>query len=226
MESRQEKKLKYKTPYNLIEFADKKALTGAQMKKFLDHYGLKLTESGHALGINTSALYGKKKAQEPLHPSVSLLLRLYTQFDHMLPRIKPPSTDELIDIIQAAEPGLPRYAIGPLLGLEPTSGHRLNTNGLDTAAQSTRILAWLIHTLLKQSLKNWDTIKSALIVEAMARNTPNPENVLREGGWNKNPPNLPSQRASNASDTDSNEPAKAGLIRRKVTRKKTAAPEG
>ena len=88
-------KLSEKVPASLKEFTSDKPLTGYDMKKLNEQADLKLTESGNAFGINTSAWYGTLKKGE-LKPNISLLLRMYAAFFEHIPRIHPPSLKELI----------------------------------------------------------------------------------------------------------------------------------
>jgi len=194
---------------NMKEFAEPCALTGVELQKLTENYGLKLSETGNALGINTSALYGKQKAPKPLKTNVSILLRLYAAFDDHLPRITPPSVSDLVAIIQKADPDLPGYAVGPILGLEATSGHRLNETGFENAHQTTRVLAWLIHNLLTEDLGNWAVIKQVLMIEAEARGVPDPSTVFRRGGWSKYEPKL----------RHGNKPGQTGLVRKSLRRR-------
>lgn len=176
---------------NLPAFSKSMVLNGKHMERLLTHYNLKLTEKSNAMGINSSALYGKSKADEQLKTNASILLRLYSVFEDYIPRIQPPDVRDLIAKIQEVEPEFPDYAIGTLLGLEPTSGYRLIEIGFDDSIQTTRVLAWLIYKLLCDDSSNWSIIKTVVFCEAAARGIDPPESVLKSGGWNRNEPVVP-----------------------------------
>lgn len=216
MTTQHEADLKKRIPRSLKEFGESTALTGTEIEKFKNYYDLPLTVLSHALGVNTAALYGKKKENKALQANVSLLLRLYSTFDDLIPNIVPPTSEQLISKIREAEPGLPGYVIGPALGLEVTSGHRFLESGQNQKrTQTTCVLAWLIYEALCQDLDNWELIKKALIVEAAARGVPEPENVLRKGGWRKNVPLI--RKPADSPDVK----VTAGIVRRTITKKLT-----
>ncbi|KKN80574.1 hypothetical protein LCGC14_0327930 [marine sediment metagenome] len=199
---------------NLKEFAEAKCLTGVELQKITTHYDLKLTETGNALGINTSALYGKQKASQALQTNVSLLLRLYALFDDKIPRIDPPKLTDLVELIQKVEPSFPDYAIGPILGLEVTSGHRLINKGFEKASQSTRVLAWLVFQILSENLDNWGLVKSVILTEAKARGIKDPTTVFTQGGWGKEQPVFRYQ-----SSTTDGSAVRTGVVKKKLVRR-------
>lgn len=161
------------------------ALTGKDIRQFGDYFGLSLTEIGMAMGLNTTALYGKKREAKPLSAHLSVLLRLWCIFPQHIPRVQPPSIEDLIARIQEIEPDFMPYSIGPTLGLETNSGYRLIEGGLDDANQSTRILVWLIYTVLAENKANWEVIKEALYTQARANHIEQPETIWKKGGWSR-----------------------------------------
>lgn len=160
-------------------------LTGKDIRQFGDYFGLALTEIGMAMGLNTTALYGKKREAKPLSAHLSVLLRLWCIFHQHIPRVQPPSIEELIARIQEIEPDFMPYSIGPTLGLETNSGYRLIEGGLEDANQSTRILAWLIYTVLGEDKANWEIIKEVLYTQARANHIEQPETIWKKGGWSR-----------------------------------------
>lgn len=201
--------LKIKILNTLKEFASTRALTGVDMKRLMTHYDLSLTEQGHALGVNTSAMYSKNGANV-LDPNLSILLRLYAAFEEKLPRLTPPDIDDLIAKIMEADPDITPHSIGPILGYDLSSGYRLRKNGIATANPTTRVLAWLIYDLLNEDIGNWFYIKETILTEAKARGHSDPQHVLRQGGWGKFKP-----KVLGASDDE----GKTGLIKKPLVRR-------
>ena len=160
-------------------------LTGEDIRQFGDYFGLALTEIGMAMGLNTAALYGKKREAKPLSAHLSVLLRLWCIFHQHIPRVQPPSIEDLIARIQEIEPDFMPYSIGPTLGLETNSGYRLIEGGLDDANQSTRILVWLIYTVLGEDKANWEIIKETLYTQARANQIEQPQTIWKKGGWSR-----------------------------------------
>jgi len=172
-------------PPEFRRFSKPVPLNGGDIGVMNERWKLHLTEISAALGIHTAALYSKKSSPQPLKSSVSLLLRLYAAFENKIHRVTPPDPTELINLIRQAEPEFEDYSIGPLLGLETNSSYRFLAKGLDKAAQTTRVLAWLTHDLLTEDLGNWQLIKNIVELEAAARGIEPPSSVWKNGGWSK-----------------------------------------
>lgn len=212
-----EAELAKKVPADLERLASAIALTGEDIESFTKYYRLPVTVVSHALGTNTAALYGKKNDNELLQANISLLLRLYASFDQFLPRFEAPTAEQLIAKIQEADPSLPEYVIGPLLGMERTSGHRIKDDGLQKSTQTSKLLAWLVYTILCEDLRNWEAIKNVLTVEAAARGIPEPEKVLRKGQWKQHTPVLEKPRQT-ASASQASSTRRAGIVKKKPRR--------
>lgn len=161
-------------------------LQGEDIDLLPQHCNLHLSEVGMALGVNTSALYSKKSAASRVNSSVSLLLRLYASFSHMIPRITPPDAETFLEKIRLVEPGFAKYSLGPLVGIEANSSYRLIEKNFVGASQTTRVLVWLIDKILDEDPNNWALIKAAVEVEAEARNIMPPSSVWKSGGWQRN----------------------------------------
>lgn len=158
-------------------------LDGEDIDLLPQNFGLHLTEIGMALGINNAALYSKKSSSDKLSSSVSILLRLYAAFPQYLPRITPPLPEELVDLVQQADPDFPGYSLGPLLGLETNSAYRILREGFDKSAQTTKALAWLIGQILKNNPSDFAVIKEAVELEAAGCSIKPVEQVWKTGGW-------------------------------------------
>jgi|TARA_Y100001934_G_scaffold283650_2_gene405192 hypothetical protein len=217
-------KLSEKVPASLKEFTSDKPLTGYDMKKLNEQADLKLTESGNAFGINTSAWYGALKKGE-LKPNISLLLRMYAAFFEHIPRIHPPSLEELIEQIKAVDPDFKVAKIGVYLGYDVSSFYRVtDTTAWDKAAQPTRVLAWLISTLLKENPNNWEYIKAVFDIEAVSRGHSSLEDIVNQGGWRQPgevpTPENPKQSVKPKTKTLAKKAPAQGVVK-KVLKKRT-----
>jgi len=173
-----------KLPLESAAMAEPLPLDGFEIEKFAQLNNLHLTEISTALGVNTVALYSKKKNASQLSSTVSILLRLYSAFPEYIPRTTPPEPEELIARITSIDRDFKRGHFGPLLGLETNSSFRL-VKGVDKAGQTVRQLLVLIDQLLSASSENWKIIKEAVEVEAAATKIIPASQVWSNGGWSK-----------------------------------------
>ncbi len=180
-------------------------LTGEDIGRFTDRFELHLTEISMALGINTAALYTKKKSTDRLSSSVCLLLRLYAAFPSHVPRVVIPDADKLIEKISQIDPSFKKGYLGPLLGLETNSSFRLVKDSR-SASQTVQYLIFLIDKLLDESPDNWEIIKQAVEVEAESRSIIPASSVWPNGGW------------SRATRSESNSPDKKPIKRQTIKR--------
>jgi len=213
-------------PAHMKELSEPITLKGTQIDRIIQHNDLHLTEISMALGVNTAALYSKKSEPKDLQSSVSLLLRLFSAFPDKLPRIPTISLAELGGMIEAIDPSFTSsYSIGPLLGLETNSSYRFTKSGFNKTTQTTKVLAWLIHTLLKENPENWWVIKEVVETEAAARKINPPASVWKQGGWNKYKRNdAQSEKTPQTSSEPSEAPDTAppsNSIKNKLIRRRT-----
>lgn len=183
------KTLRDLVPIEMKEFASPAPLKGTEIKRFEKHNVLHSAELSMALGVNSAALYEKKKSPAVLQSSIAILLRIYAAFPNKVPRIAAPDAQKLMSKIVAIDPEFAQtvqsYSIGPLLGLEENSGYRFMREGLQDSAQTTKTLAWLIDLLLDEDPDNWWVIKNAVETEAAAKDIFPPSCIWKSGGWNK-----------------------------------------
>ncbi|MBA1280218.1 hypothetical protein [Stutzerimonas stutzeri] len=167
-----------------IGMADPALLTGTNISQFAEAQNLHLIELGMAFGVNTAALYTKKGADN-LNSTLSLLVRLFSAFPEHLTRFKTPTYESLIGKITKIDPGFRPTHLGPLLGMEINSSHRLKTDGLEVSSPTVRSLAQLIDTLITIDPENWFVIKNAVEIEAKARKVVPADKIWKLGGWKK-----------------------------------------
>jgi hypothetical protein len=166
------------------EMAQPIPIDGKNIKRFGDTHTLHLTELCMALGINTAALYTKKNCDDRLSSSVCVLMRLYSAFPELIPRMVSPPAISVIEKITAIDPSFKRGHLGPLLGLETNSSFRLANNS-SKSSQTVKNLLYVIDKLISKDERNWFVIKDAVEIEAKARNIDPPEKVWGSGGWSR-----------------------------------------
>lgn len=162
-------------------------LTGSDIGDFAKSNGsseMHLTEISLALGINTAALYTKKKSAQRLSSSVSLLLRMYSAFPDYVPRLLIPAAEELTQKIIKIDPSFKKSHTGPLLGLETNSSFRLIKDS-DKASQTVKNMIYLIDKLITDDPQNWFVVKEIVELEARARQIDPPDSVWPRGGWTR-----------------------------------------
>lgn len=159
---------------------------GSDISKVSETFGLHLSEIGLMTGLNTSALYEKKKKNDAQPANISILLRLYAALPEYISSIKPPPIEELIQKIQDVDPEFEKSSIGMLLGLEKNSSFRLRRDGLENGSQTTKVLSHLINLIITNEPLDWYLIKEIVETESAARKITPPESIWTEGGWDKN----------------------------------------
>lgn len=176
-----------KIQYNhLAHIAKPVPITGSDISKITETFGLHLTEASLMLGQNTSSLYEKKKKDAQQPANISILLRLYTAMPEYMPILQPPAIDDLIKKIQSIDPSFDRSWIGILLGLEKNSSFRLRRESINRGSQTTKVLSYLIYKMITDNPNNWFLIKEAVETESAARKITPAESIWTEGGWNRN----------------------------------------
>lgn len=204
--------LSEKVPATLKSLASNEPVSGYGMKIFNDMLGLKLTETGFALGINNSAWYGMVN-EGVLNPNLSILLRLYACFIDSVPRMVPPTIPELVSQIKAIDPSFNEGTIGLILGYDKSGLYRIDDPAAwEKAVQPTRVLAWLISKLLKENPSNWTYIKAALDLEAQSRGFSDLNEVVERGRWRRR------QKDNSKTKSDQPDSEAKGLIVKKLKR--------
>ncbi len=180
------KRLEKTVQYNhLAHLAKPIQITGSDISKVSETFGLHLSEIGLMMGLNTSALYEKKKKNDAQPANISILLRLYTAMPEYISTIEPPDINDLIEKIQDIDPDFEVSSIGMMLGLEKNSSFRLRRDGLGNSSQTTKMLSYLINKMITDDRLNWFLIKEIIELESAAREISPPESIWTEGGWDK-----------------------------------------
>lgn len=181
------KRLERTVKYNHLALLSRPVpVMGSDISKVSETFGLHLSEIGLMTGLNTSALYEKKKKNDAQPANISILLRLYAALPEYVSSIKPPPIEELIQKIQDVDPDFEKSSIGMLLGLEKNSSFRLRRDGLESGSQTTKVLSHLINQIITNEPLDWYLIKEIVETESAAREISPPESIWTEGGWDKN----------------------------------------
>lgn len=178
------------------------ALRGSDIEQFALQHSLHTSDTGLALGINTSGLYSKKNSETRLPSTISIMLRLYTVFPEHMPRIVPPDVDTVIEKITAIDPSFKKSHLGPLLGLETNSSFRFINDGIGKASQTVKNLLYIIDRIITEAPSEWFAIKAVIEIEAESRLVSPPESVWARGGWTRTLKGLPPRRGPNKKNSE------------------------
>jgi hypothetical protein len=183
--------------------ADPVPLRGSDIDRFTKQHGLHLSETGFILGINTAGLYTKKNSEKRLPSSLSILLRIFSSFPAYMPKLAPPTAEELVEKIISIDSTFKKSHLGPLMGLETNSTFRLFNEGPDKASLTVRHLMFIIDAIVTDYPHEWPVIREIIETEAASRQVIPPSTVWARGGWTKH---IRAERS--ASDPNSQSTAK------------------